>query len=150
MRFGRGPRGCAVVQGWGRGTPPKSRGSSGWRRGGVAESGGPAGRPGAGGLKGGRLRGRQRARSPGHEAPGRGRSGQGRRWRGFILGVPDKGVTVRGRRGDKGSSLKMGVGGTLESSSGSRKLGSQEASEPREPSRRHGGPPQGCGWEGKG
>lgn len=124
------------------GAPKPRRGSSGWRRGG-AESGGPRGEVGRGLERRVRLRGRQRARGPGHEARKRVRSGQGRRrcriWRGSLT----KGVTGRsGKRGDGGS--QDGGGETLESSSGSHwKEGCpQRASEPWAPSERHGGRPR--------
>lgn len=91
------------------GAPKPRRGSPGWRRGG-AESGGPRGEVGRGLERRVRLRGRQRARGPGHEAREGVRSGRGRRRCRIGGGSLTKRVTGRsGKRGD-GGSLRMGAG----------------------------------------
>lgn len=125
------------------GAPKPRRGSSGWRRGG-AESGGPRGEVGRGLERRVRLRGRQRARGPGHEARKRVRSGQGRRRCRIWRGSPDKGGDGKVRE-ERGRGLSEDGGGeTLESSSGSQGEEGcpQRASEPWAPSERHGGRPR--------
>lgn len=140
-------------KGWGRGTPRNLEGDRQGGAEGVPKVGGRGATWGGGLERRVRLRGRQRARSPGHEAREGVRSGQGRRWRGLFLGgVPDKGGDGKVREeGETGGLSKDGGGGTLESSSGSRETGgpreSQRASGTLEAAR---GSPQGCGWEGKG
>lgn len=62
----------------------------------------------------------------------------------FGGGVPDKGGDGEVREeGETGGSLKMGVGEFWRAARGAGKLGVPErASEPREPSGRHGGRPR--------
>lgn len=133
------------------GAPKPRRGSSGWRRGG-AESGGPRGEVGRGLERRVRLRGRQRARGPGHEAREGVRSGRGRRRCRIWGGVPDKEGDRKVREEGGRGLAKDGGGGTLQSSSGSQgnRGCSPRASEPRGPSERHGGRPRAAARRARG
>lgn len=141
-------------KGWGRGTPRNLEGDRQGGAEGVPKVGGRGATWGGGLERRVRLRGRQRARSPGHEAREGVRSGQGRRWRGLFFGGGSltKGVTGRsGKKGRRGGSLKMGVGELWRAARGAGKLGVPgRASEPREPSRRHGGRPRAAAGRARG